>query len=123
MDPRPRSLTLPPSAPKAAETPPTPTPREFDTRKIADCMKMVSDPTRISILRLLATGDRSVTAICEGLGGLSQPAISHHLALLKLGGFVEWRRLGKQNFYHIADRGRIVCRLIGDLDTSMGAGG
>lgn len=123
MAPRSRSLTLPPSAPKAAMATPTPTPRKFDPQRTATCLKMVSDSTRIQIIRLLAEGDLSVTGICEGLGGLSQPAVSHHLALLKLGGFAQWRRSGKQNFYAITDKARAICRMIDDLDVALGAGG
>jgi ArsR family transcriptional regulator len=31
----------------------------------------------------------------------SQPAVSHHLALLRLAGLIEMRRDGKHNFYRL----------------------
>ena len=41
-----------------------------------------------------------VTALCERLNQ-SQPAVSHHLALLRDAGLIEARRDGKHNFYSI----------------------
>ena len=39
-------------------------------------------------------------ALCDLLAQ-SQPAVSHHLALLAVAGLIESRREGKHNFYHI----------------------
>ena len=36
-----------------------------------------------------------------GLLKQSQPAVSHHLALLRVAGLIDCRRDGKHNFYHI----------------------
>jgi ArsR family transcriptional regulator len=36
-----------------------------------------------------------------GLLGQTQPAVSHHLALLREAGMIECRRSGKHNFYHL----------------------
>jgi ArsR family transcriptional regulator, arsenate/arsenite/antimonite-responsive transcriptional repressor len=33
--------------------------------------------------------------------GQSQPAVSHHLGLLRMAGLIEPRRAGKHNFYHL----------------------
>ncbi|MCL4108213.1 UNVERIFIED_CONTAM: hypothetical protein GTU68_066136 [Idotea baltica] len=41
-----------------------------------------------------------VSALCERLGQ-SQPAVSHHLALLRVAGLAEARREGKHNFYSV----------------------
>jgi ArsR family transcriptional regulator len=44
-----------------------------------------------------------VRALCELLHE-SQPAVSHHLALLRVAGLIERRREGKHNFYGLKTR-------------------
>ena len=41
-----------------------------------------SDPSRLKIMLVLAQQDRNVTELCGDLGSQSQPAVSHHLAIL-----------------------------------------
>jgi ArsR family transcriptional regulator len=41
-----------------------------------------------------------VRALCERLGE-SQPAVSHHLALMRSAGLIDRRREGKHNFYSL----------------------
>lgn len=56
---------------------------EKDLRQI---FKLLSDEHRLRILLYLARErELSVKALCDKLG-LSQPAVSHHLALLRLAG-------------------------------------
>ena len=67
-------------------------------------LKHASDPTRISVLLMLAEGERHVGALCAALDQ-SQPAVSHHLALLRHGGIIARRRQGKNNFYSLTAAG------------------
>src|SRR5262245_41315400 len=67
-------------------------------------LKNVSDPTRLKIVLLLAEGERHVGAICEAVDQ-KQPAVSHHLALLRFGGMVTPRRQGKNNIYGLTEPG------------------
>jgi DNA-binding MarR family transcriptional regulator len=60
-------------------------------------LKHVSDPTRLQVIMTLAEGERHVGALCDQLNQ-SQPAVSHHLALLRHGGIISPRRQGKNNF-------------------------
>ena len=63
--------------------------------------KLLSDETRLRILFCLyQTDELHVRALCELLK-LSQPAVSHHLGMLRTAGIVEPRREGKHNFYRI----------------------
>jgi len=63
--------------------------------------KLLSDETRLRILFYLTQRDElHVRALC-GLLRQSQPAVSHHLALLRVAGLIEPRRSGKHNFYHL----------------------
>ena len=59
---------------------------------------LLSDPTRLGILKLLAGGPKNVTALCKALG-LKQPTISHHLGLLRMGRLVTGTRRGKSVVY------------------------
>jgi DNA-binding transcriptional ArsR family regulator len=70
-------------------------------RELAQVFKLLSDETRLRILFYLALSPNAelhVTDLCHRLGQ-SQPAVSHHLALLRVSGLIESRREGKHNFY------------------------
>ena len=60
--------------------------------------RLLSDPTRLSILAQLATGPKNVTALCKALG-LKPPMASHHLGLLRMGRLVVGPRQGKAVVY------------------------
>lgn len=63
--------------------------------------KLLSDETRLRVLYYLTQRDElHVRALCELLGE-SQPAVSHHLALLRSAGLIDRRRQGKHNFYYL----------------------
>jgi len=66
--------------------------------------KLLSDETRLRILYYLTQrNELHVRALCELLNE-SQPAVSHHLALLRVAGLIERRREGKHNFYGLKTR-------------------
>jgi ArsR family transcriptional regulator len=66
--------------------------------------KLLSDETRLRILYYRTErSELHVRALCELLGE-SQPAVSHHLALLRVAGLIERRREGKHNFYGLKTR-------------------
>lgn len=70
-------------------------------RELAQVFKLLSDETRLRILLFLAqNSELHVTDLCSRLGQ-SQPAVSHHLALLRVSGLIESRREGKHNFYSV----------------------
>jgi len=70
-------------------------------KDLVQVFKLLSDETRLRILLyLMREGELHVTALCEKLGQ-SQPAVSHHLALLRVAGLIEARRDGKHNYYSI----------------------
>jgi DNA-binding transcriptional ArsR family regulator len=71
------------------------------SKRLAGVFKLLADETRLRILLLLFERDElNVRALCDLLEQ-SQPAVSHHLALLRSDGLIECRRQGKHNFYHI----------------------
>lgn len=61
--------------------------------------RTLADPTRRGILeRLCREGQQSVAALTIA-AGISQPAVSKHLGLLKEAGLVNGRQDGRQTFY------------------------
>lgn len=76
---------------------------------------MVSDATRLKVILILAQRERNVTELCEDLGSQSQPAVSHHLSILRHCRLVEQRRDGKHNFYDLTDEGQELADLIAPL--------
>ena len=86
-----------------------------EIRRVAELLKQVSDPTRLQVLMLLNEKERNVTELCADLGTQSQPAVSHHLALLRHGRLIEPRRSGKHNFYGLTDAGRQLAQVVNSV--------
>lgn len=86
-------------------------------KDLVQVFKLLSDETRLRILMyLLREGELHVTALCERLQQ-SQPAVSHHLALLRVAGLIEPRRDGKHNFYSV--RSKHFQRIVAELFSSI----
>jgi ArsR family transcriptional regulator, arsenate/arsenite/antimonite-responsive transcriptional repressor len=77
---------------------------ESTAQNLVQLFKLLSDETRLKILHYLMQKDElNVRTLCKLLKQ-SQPAVSHHLALLKEAGVIECRRDGKHNFYHLVPK-------------------
>lgn len=64
-----------------------------------DLFRALADPTRRALFeRLCREGDRTVRDLTDG-AGVSQPAVSKHLAALKAAGLVADRPQGRQTHY------------------------
>ena len=83
-------------------------------QKAAILLKQVSDPTRLQVILMLAEGEKHVGAVCEQLN-MSQPAVSHHLALLRHGSIIAPRRQGKNNFYGLTEAGEELATVVKGL--------
>jgi DNA-binding transcriptional ArsR family regulator len=97
-----------PTKPKAAKDAEN---RLKQARRASTLLKQVSDPTRLQVILALAEGERHVGALCEQLNQ-SQPAVSHHLALLRHGGIIAPRRQGKNNFYSLTGTGEELAKVV-----------
>lgn len=86
-------------------------------RRASILLKHVSDPTRLQVVLILAEGERHVGALCAQLSQ-SQPAVSHHLALLRHGGIIAPRRQGKNNFYSLTETGTDLAEVVKNLIAS-----
>ncbi|MGD9531907.1 ArsR/SmtB family transcription factor [Pseudonocardia sp.] len=74
-----------------------------------ESFRMLADPTRLRIMWLLGAGDRDVTDLAAAVGA-ARPAVSQHLAKLRLAGLVGVRREGRRAVYSV--RGGHVRRLL-----------
>jgi ArsR family transcriptional regulator len=81
------------------------------TRNVAPAFlfKTLSDPTRLRLLNLLASGETCVCELADTLR-VVQPKVSRHLAHLKRAGLVEARREGKWMHYQCAKHGDPLVR-------------
>ena len=87
---------------------------------LAQFFRLLADETRLRVVvYLMQEGELHVSALCDRLGQ-SQPAVSHHLAMLRLGDVLRVRRDGKFNYYALS--GRRVSQLLKNIFTSAGEG-
>jgi DNA-binding transcriptional ArsR family regulator len=67
---------------------------------------VLGDPIRRRILELLADGEQtagSVTEVIRGEFGISRPAVSQHLRVLRDNGFATVRTDGARRLYTVGD--------------------
>jgi DNA-binding transcriptional ArsR family regulator len=67
----------------------------------AELLASMANAKRLLVLCHLVEGERSVGELAE-IAGLSQPALSQHLAKMRLQGLVRTRRDGQTIFYSLA---------------------
>jgi ArsR family transcriptional regulator, arsenate/arsenite/antimonite-responsive transcriptional repressor len=73
-------------------------------RDLAQLFKILADETRLRILEMLGRRkELCVRDLWERLGQ-SQPAVSHHLGLLRMAGLVDTRHEGKHIYYRIDEQ-------------------
>ena len=83
----------------------------FDIKKVDSVLfaKALADDTRQQVMKLCCCQELSVSEIVEKTG-VSQPTVSHHLAILREAGLVNAREEGKQTFYTLnQDRVAVCC--------------
>jgi DNA-binding transcriptional ArsR family regulator len=87
-----------------------------DTNPAADTAALLEKATEAARLLLLLANERRLLLLCHLVGageltvsalaaaiGLSQPALSPHLALLRTDGLVATRKASQRVFYRLAD--------------------
>ena len=70
--------------------------------------KALADETRQQVMKLCCCRELSVNEIVEKTG-VSQPTVSHHLAILRDAGLVLARSEGKQTYYMLNQERIAVC--------------
>lgn len=79
--------------------------REFETKAttVAALLKAIANERRLMLLcKLMELGEARVSSLAEAIG-LSQSALSQHLAVLRERGIVTYRRDSQTLWYRIAD--------------------
>jgi len=85
---------------------------DIDIEEVASRFKMLSETSRLKIIRVLHHKESCVNEIIDETG-LQQANVSKQLRILQNAGIVECRPEGLQRYYHIADKTVIsICRQV-----------
>ncbi|PWM26515.1 MAG: transcriptional regulator [Oscillospiraceae bacterium] len=84
----------------ADQIPALPDERELDA--LTSIFSIFADSTRIRIICALGERELTVGEICEAVG-MSQPAVSHQMRILKNARVVKCRRSGRNSCYSLDD--------------------
>ncbi|GHC18755.1 MULTISPECIES: ArsR/SmtB family transcription factor [Streptomyces] len=78
------------------------TPGEEQLALAAELLALLGDRTRLALLHALMDGEADVTTLTEECGA-ARPAVSQHLARLRLAGLVSTRKEGRRVVYALRD--------------------
>lgn len=82
-----------------------------EAARVSELFKLVSDPTRLTIVTILSEREESVSGILGEFPGVEDQLISRHLGILRRGGLVESRTSGAFRIYELTELGRLVARV------------
>jgi DNA-binding transcriptional ArsR family regulator len=92
-------------------------PDDDRTQAVARFFRVLGDPTRLRILRLLLEGDRNVSELVRAIDA-PQSRISNHLSCLRWCQLVTAKRSGREVIYSLADwRVAPIIELVGSSMT------
>ena len=89
---------------------------EVPAQRIAQIFKALGDPTRVTLLSLIAQSPGGQACICDLTDpvGLTQPTVSHHMKQLSDVGLVTREKRGKWAYF------RVVPTAVDDLTQALG---
>jgi DNA-binding transcriptional ArsR family regulator len=67
--------------------------------------RTLADPTRRALFERLCRDGEQTVHVLTGRAGVSQPAVSKHLSVLKAAGLVRDRRAGRETHYRARPKG------------------
>lgn len=72
-------------------------PTESEAAELAAAFKVLSDPSRLRLLSMIANSETGEACVCDLVDAIdrSQPTVSHHLALLVEAGLISREKRGK----------------------------
>lgn len=77
---------------------------EEKAKRVAELLKLLANENRLIILCALMEAPLSVGKLAEHLPGITQSALSQHLAVLKNSGILDFEKKGQTVTYSILDR-------------------
>jgi DNA-binding transcriptional ArsR family regulator len=86
-----------------------------DDEALAAAFKHLGDATRLRVLRRIAEGGPTNVTELGAEVGMSQPATSHHLAILRHARIIDGVREGKSVIYNLTKRGEVLAKVVADL--------
>ncbi|MFB9634744.1 ArsR/SmtB family transcription factor [Streptomyces spiralis] len=97
------------------------TPGEEQVALAAELLALLGDRTRLTLLHALTSGEADVTTLTEACGA-ARPAVSQHLARLRLAGLVATRKEGRRVIYSLHDGHlrRLVAEALNVADHRLG---
>ncbi len=97
-------------------------PPDEDVATAVEGLRMLADPTRLRMLWLLAAAELDVTTLARRLD-VARPAVSQHLAKLRMVGLVTQRRDGRRVLSRARDHhvGELLDVLVHDAEHRRGA--
>lgn len=86
---------------------------EATVRDVSRQLALLNGTGRLRILAvLLSSKEVTVTDLGKQVG-MAQPAVSHHLGLLRTAGVIDFRKVGKHSLYSIRSKGfRNLCKAV-----------
>ncbi|HPE16309.1 MAG TPA: metalloregulator ArsR/SmtB family transcription factor [Oscillospiraceae bacterium] len=73
-----------------------------ELQEMAETFKVLADPTRLKLVCALVTQELCVCDL-SALLAMTQPAVSHHLKILRQSRLVRYRRAGRSVLYALDD--------------------
>ncbi len=76
---------------------------EFSAKRVSAILKAISNDKRLLLLCKIVEHEEVCAGSLIGVAGLSQSAMSQHLAKLRDEGIITFRREGQMLYYRLAD--------------------
>ncbi|MFE0512792.1 ArsR/SmtB family transcription factor [Streptomyces sp. NPDC058964] len=97
------------------------TPGDEQFTLAAELLALLGDRTRLTLLHALTAGEADVTTLTQ-VCAAARPAVSQHLARLRLAGLVTTRKEGRRVFYSLRDGHvrRLVAEALNVADHRLG---
>lgn len=83
-----------------------------DLERAASAAKALGDPTRLSLIAVLARAEELCVCDLSWITGRAENLVSHHLRLLRTAELVRSRRDGKMVMYSVTERGAALLETV-----------